>query len=84
MKPAIVIFLIMLVGATCGYIVHENGYQSGYNDGKVGLYKEIVLGLVLEDSNYYIINKNYGSIRVDAYNQTDAIKALQKEISPCL
>jgi hypothetical protein len=87
-------FLKVLVGTIVaslfgGYIGYQAGYEDGYQEGityqaQVDI-SNIVLGLIdMPYSGYYIVNQNYGNFKLNVTNQTEALKYLQKEISPCL
>jgi regulatory protein YycI of two-component signal transduction system YycFG len=91
---ALFIVIFGLLGTVIGYdiVYRENyseSYEIGYQDGinyqaKVDM-SNIVLGLLyIPSSGYYIINQNYGNFKVNATSQVEAIKYLQREISPCL
>jgi hypothetical protein len=91
------VLLSVLLGGPIGYekIFQENynnyerSYDIGYQEGVAYQFKtdlsNIVLGLLyISGSGYYIVNQNYGNFKLNATNQTEALKYLQKEISPCL
>jgi hypothetical protein len=86
---ALFIFGISL-GSVIGYDIADNkSYEIGYQEGITYQAQidtsSIVLGLLyIPSSGYYIVNQNYGNFKVNATSQTEAIKYLQKEISPCL
>jgi flagellar biosynthesis/type III secretory pathway protein FliH len=64
---------------------YEVGYQEGITDQAQVDQSLIILGLInIPHSGYYIVNQNYGNFKLNVTNQTEALKYLQKEISPCL
>jgi len=89
LTAALFIFGVLL-GTMIGYDTaynesYEIGYQEGIHYQAKLIMSNIVLGLVyVPNSGYYIINQNYGNFKLNVANQTEAIKYLQKEISPCL
>ena len=91
---AVFVFIFgLLLGGVIGYefAFQENynkSYEIGYQEGvtyqsQVDL-SNIVLGLLyIPGSGYYIVNQNYGNFKLNVTDQTEALKYLQKEISPC-
>lgn len=71
-----------------GYIGYQDGHEKGYQEGityqsQVDL-SNINLGLIeIPGSGYYIVNHNYGNFKINATDQTEALKYLLNEISPC-
>jgi hypothetical protein len=79
----------LLLGGAIGYEIAYKSYEIGYQEGITCQFQadmsNIVLGLLYTpNSGYYIVNQNYGNFKLNVTNQTEALKYLQKEISPCL
>jgi len=86
----VAITISMIAGYGIAYsLEHNKGYEEGYQAGityqaQVDL-SNIILGLIeIPGSGYYIVNHNYGNFKINVTDQTEALKYLLNEISPCL
>lgn len=70
-------FIALCLIYLAGFYAYDIGHDAGQNELK----DQVVLGLIERDG-YYIINENYGSIRLNTTNRTEALNALMGEISP--